>query len=193
MSSHVLDLVFALDGSDSLSTSAFENLKEFVIESLSRYTISREKTHVGVIEYSDKVNIKLPLHQYFTIQELKEAIKVIKPSGGQGVVTDDALKIAAKDVFSVASGGRPGAAKVLVVITDDSSTGSQPISEAIEPLKKAGIQVHVVAVGNRVPRKELEDMTTGNEGIHEVPTPEELPSKTDDVSDVIDEAIENRK
>ncbi len=193
VSTHVLDLVFAVDGSNSLTTNEFENLKEFVIKSLASYNISRENTHVGVIEYSDAVSIKLPLHQYFTIQELTEAIRGIQPSRGRNVVTDEALKTAADDVFSITSGGRPGAAKVLVIITDDASSGSQPISEAVDPLKKAGIQVHVVAIGNRVSRKELEDITSEDKRIHVVPTPENLPEKADDVADVIEEAIQNRK
>jgi hypothetical protein len=193
VSTHVLDLVFALDGSDSLTESEFEKLKEFVIKSLASYNISRENTHVGVIEYSDNVFIKLPLHQYFTIQELKEAVKDIEPSRGRNVLTDEALKTAAADVFSINSGGRPGAAKVLIVITDDASSGSQPISETVEPLKEAGIQVHVIAIGNRIPRKELEEMSFGNESIHVVPTPDKLPEKTGDVADVVDKAIRNRK
>ena len=193
VSTHVLDLVFALDGSDSLTTNEFDNLKEFVIKSLTRYNISRENTHIGVIEYSDNVSIKLPLHQYFTIQELKEAIKGIEPSRGRNVVTNEALKTAVDGVFSITSGGRPGATKVLVVITDDASSGSQPISEAVEPLKKAGIIVHVVAIGNRVPPKELEEMTSGNESIHVVPTPEKLPEKTGDVASAVDKSIQSRK
>lgn len=193
VSTHVLDLVFALDGSSSLAISEFEKLKEFVIKSLSSYSISRENTHVGVIEYSDEVSVKLPLHQYFTIQELKSAISEIEPSSGRGVVTDEALKTAAEEVFSVTSGGRPGAAKVLIVVTDGASTGSQPISEAVKPLKNAGIQLHVVAIGNRIPRKELDDMATGDDNIHVVPTTDDLPGKTDDVTDAVDEGVRKRK
>ena len=193
VSTHVLDLVFALDGSESLTKDEFENLKEFVIKSLPSYSISREKTRVGVIEYSDEVSIKLPLHQYFTIKQITEAVRGIEPSRGRQVVTDKALKTAADDVFSITSGGRPGAAKVLVVITDDASTGNQAISEAVEPLKKAGIQIHIVAIGSRVPRKEQEDITSGDENIHVVPRPDELPGKAGDVADVVDKAIQNRK
>ena len=188
MSTHVLDLVFALDGSDSLTADEFEKLKELVIKSLSSYTISRKNTHVGVLEYSDEISIKLQLHQYFTIKELRQAINEIVPSRGRGVVTDEALKVAAADVFSITSGGRPGAAKVLVVITDDPLTMT-----TIEPLKKAGIQVHVVAIGNNVPQEVLKNITVADEHVHVAPTPEELPGKTGDVVDVIDEAVQNRK
>lgn len=192
MSKHVLDLVFALDGSDSLTTDEFEKLKEFVIKSLSSYTISRKDTHVGVLEYSDEISIKLQLHQYFTIKELRQAINEIVPSRGRDVVTDEALKVAAEDVFSITSGGRPGAAKVLVVITDDPLTMTTD-DTIIEPLKKAGIQVHVVAIGNNVPQEVLKNITVADEHVHVVPTPEELPGKTGDVVDVIDEAVQNRK
>lgn len=192
MSTHVLDLVFALDGSDSLTADEFEKLKEFVIKSLSSYTISRKDTHVGVLEYSDEISIKLQLHQYFTIKELRQAINEIVPSRGRDVVTDEALKVAAEDVFSITSGGRPGAAKVLVVITDDPLTMTTD-DTIIEPLKKAGIQVHVVAIGNNVPQEVLKNITVADEHVHVVPTPEELPGKTGDVVDVIDEAVQNRK
>lgn len=192
MSKHVLDLVFALDGSDSLTADEFEKLKEFVIKSLSSYTISRKDTHVGVLEYSDEISIKLQLHQYFTIKELRQAINEIVPSRGRDVVTDEALKVAAEDVFSITSGGRPGAAKVLVVITDDPLTMTTD-DTIIEPLKKAGIQVHVVAIGNNVPQEVLKNITVADEHVHVVPTPEELPGKTGDVVDVIDEAVQNRK
>lgn len=182
-----------MDGSDSLTTEEFEKLKEFVIKSLCSYNISRENTHVGVIEYSDEVSIKLQLHQYFTIKDLRKAIKDIVPSRGRDAVTDEAFKVAAEDVFSITSGGRPGAAKILVVITDDPLTTDDETSEIVEPLKKAGIQVHVVAIGNRIPQVVLKNITFSDEHIHVVPTAEQLPGKTGDVVDVIDEAIRNRK
>ena len=158
MSTNVLDLVFALDGSDSLTTVQFEKLKEFVLKSLHSYDISRENTHVGVIEYSDQVSVKIPLHQFSTAQQLKEAVQNIQPSKGRGVLTDQVLDKAAKEVFSPSSGGRPGASKALVILTDDPSFGSRPVSEAVKPLQAMGVFVTVVAIGNRVPGRKISTM-----------------------------------
>ena len=116
----------------------------------------------------------------------------MKPSRGLGAVTAEALKQAER-IFSTTSGGRPGASKILIVVTDDSSTSFQPIGEAVKPLATAGILVHVVAIGVRIPFKELQDMTPGDQNIHKVATPEEVPPKATIIADAIDEAIQESK
>ena len=156
----VLDLVFAVDGSNTLTPGQFKNLKETMKKILDSYTISQSGTHVGVIEFSDTSNEKTRLTDSYDKNVIYTKIDDIKQSRGDLRVTDEALKMAANKMFSVESGGRPGASRALVVLTAGKSTGQQPLPEAITPLEKQGVRVYVVSVGDKVDKKEIDSIVS---------------------------------
>ena len=171
----VLDLVFAIDGSNSLTSEQFKNLKDTVKKILDSYTISHSATHVGVIEFSDKSNEMIRLTDSYNKNVIYSKIDRIKQSGGNLRVTDEALKMAANKMFSVESGGRPGASRALVVLSAGKSTGQQPLPEAIIPLEKQAVRVYVVSVGDK----------TDKEEIHSIVSPSQVfPTTPDDPQDV---------
>lgn len=170
-----MDLVFAVDGSNSLTSEQFKNLKDTIKKILDSYTISHSATHVGVIEFSDESNEKIRLTDSYDKNEIYSKIDRIEQSRGNLRVTDEALKMAANKMFSVESGGRPGASRALVVLTAGKSTGQQPLPEAITPLEKQGVRVYVVSVGDKVDKKE----------IHSIVSPDQVfPATPDDPQEV---------
>lgn len=170
-----------MDGSDTLTSVQFVNLKDTIKKILDSYIISRSATHVGVIEYSDKSNEKILLtDSYNNKNVIYSKIDRIEQSRGNLRVTDEALKMAANKMFSVESGGRPGASRVLVVLTAGRSTGQLPLPEAITPLAKQGVRVYVVSVGDKVDKKE----------IHSIASPEQVfPATPDDPQAVVRKII----
>ena len=169
-----------MDGSDTLTSDQFVNLKDTIKKILDSYIISRSATHVGVIEYSDKSNEKILLTDSYDKNVIYSKIDRIEQSRGNLRVTDEALKMAANKMFSVESGGRPGASRALVVLTAGRSTGQQPLPEAITPLGKQGVRVYVVSVGDKVDKKE----------IHSIASPEQVfPTTPDDPQAVVRKII----
>ena len=189
----VLDLVFALDGSESLAQKGFDKIKDLVKAMIDNYTISETETHVGVIEFSDKANVILQLNKLFEPTSIKDEVQRIIPSGGKETVTDEALRKSADELFDVKSGGRPGASKVLIIVTDGKSTGKEPPKRAVKPLKEKGVRVYVVNIGEDTDKDELKDIVPTDENIYPVKNPDEVPDVATKLVDDIKKDIKKRR
>ena len=185
--------MFALDGSQSVGEKGFKNIKDLVITILDKYNISQSETHVGVIEFSNQANVILPLNKLFESTSIKDQVKRIVPSGGKETVTDEVLRKSADEVFDVKSGGRPGALKVLVIITDGKSTGEEPPKRAVKPVKEKGVRVYVVNIGEDTDKDELKDIVPTEKNIYPAKTTAQLPNIAPKLAEGIDKDIKKRK
>ena len=188
-----LDLVFALDGSQSVGKEGFNNIKNLVVTMLDNYNISEGGTHVGVIEFSNQANVVFPLNQLFDSTLIKDQVQRIVSSGGKETVTDEVLRKSANEVFDIKSGGRPGASKVLIIITDGKSTGDEPPKRAVKPVKEKGVRVYVVNIGEDTDKDELEDIVPTEKNIYPAKTTTQLPSIAPKLVENIDKDIKKRK
>lgn len=123
--------------------------------------MSPRDSRVGVIEYSDNANVIFHLNKYQNIKDVKEAVENIQPSRGIGLSTDEVLKTAAKEMFTVKNGAQPGLPKVFVLFTSAKSTGSQPLRDMGKSLKELGVTIYVVGIGGKVDRDELTGLVPG--------------------------------
>lgn len=187
VSQGAVDLIFAIEGSKALGP-YFDDIKKTVIKMTDRYKISKDGTHVGVLEFSDSRSWELRLDATDNDREMKTLISEIRPSGGEKVDIGNALHDA-REMFKVKYGGRAGYPKVLVLITGSKSDGVEPLKEAVQTLKKDGIQLLVVAVGNNTDR-ELPKISPNADNIDD---PEDLPEKADDLVDKINKHMKNSK
>ena len=182
-----------MDGSESLSKKGFDKVKDLVKMMLDNYTVSEPETHVGVIEFSDKANVIFPLNKLFESSSIKGEIQRIVPSGGKETVIDEVLRKSADEVFDVKSGGRPGASKVLIIITDGKSTGEEPPKRAVKPVKEKGVRVYVMNIGEDTDKDELKDIVPTEKNIYPVKNPDEVPSVAPKLVEDIDKDIKKRK
>ena len=182
-----------MDGSESLSRKGFDKIKDFVKVMLDNYTVSESETHVGIIEFSDKANVILQLNKLFEPTSIKHQVQRIIPSGGKETVTDEALRKSADEVFDVKSGGRPGASKVLIIVTDGKSTGKEPPKRAVKPVKEKGVRVYVVNIGEDTDKDELKDIVPTEKNIYPVKYPDNVPSVAPKLVEDINKDIKKRK
>ena len=185
--------MFALDGSESLAKKGFDIIKDYVKGIVDEYNISETETHVGVVEFSDKTKVVLPLNQLFDAGLVTNKVKLIVPSGGKGTVTDEALRKSSEEVFAVKSGGRPGASKVLIIVTDGKSTGKEPPKRAVKPLKEKGVRVYVVNIGEDTDKDELKDIVPTEKNIYPVKTLSRSPTVAPKLVEDIGKDIKKRK
>ena len=141
------------------------------------------------MEFSNEVTSVLSLNELYDSEEIRKVIDKIKPSGGDGTVTDKVLKQAANWMFTVPEGGRADAAKVLVVITDSKSTGKEPLKDVVKPVRDKGIRVYVVNIGEETNPDELRDITPSENEIKKVKNPEDAPKISDKLVDDIHRAV----
>jgi uncharacterized protein with von Willebrand factor type A (vWA) domain len=151
-----LDLVFVVDSSNSLSSDDFTRAKFFMENVADAFTIAPDKTRVSVITYSNNPHVEFYLNSYSTKSSLKTAIQNLHFRPGT-TNTASALQSAVNNVFS---SSRPGAAKVIIVITDGESNDRLYTQHAADNAKSDGIILFSVGVGSRVNNGELNYMAT---------------------------------
>jgi len=68
------DFVFVLDGSSSIGSIDFENVKSFMQSVVEAFDISSEKVRVALIEFSTDAEVQFDLRQYSNKQDVKSAV-----------------------------------------------------------------------------------------------------------------------
>ncbi len=153
-----MDIGFLLDGSGSVGNLGFRRVLNFVNQVVSSFNISGETAQVGVTEFSNKPVIQIKLDNFRNSKLLQDEISKIVDSGGR-TRTDSALRIMSQEFFTYEKGSRAGVPKVLVVVTDGRSTGTEPLSEAVKGLRKKGVIIYSVGIGDRISMQELKDIS----------------------------------
>lgn len=156
-----MDLGFVLDASGSIGSSNYKLQQKFVNDLLGRVNVGRNKTHVGIINYSSRSETLTYLNTDHALAQKRD--KVNKATYyGQSTNTGLALR-EASDVFSDKNGLRgpqEGATQVIFVITDGASQDENATLDAADVLKKNGIHLVSVGVGNSLNLNELYRMCT---------------------------------
>lgn len=81
--------MIALDGSRNVNPKDFAKMKESVKDVVNSLVVSPEDSRVGVMEYSDLVNVVFHLDKYENNKEVVNALDDIQPSLGNGRVLDE--------------------------------------------------------------------------------------------------------
>lgn len=148
-----IDLVFALSATSANSAQSYELMKSTIKTFINTYGVN--KVHYGIIVYGASVIRVVNFNRTFSIgaSDLKGAI-----DRQPALIGGPFLKGALQEAFKVfeETVGRPGAKKVLVVITDKNS-GAPPktLAAAVRDLEDKGVLVISVGVGEAVERSEL--------------------------------------
>ncbi|XP_076455174.1 uncharacterized protein LOC143289864 [Babylonia areolata] len=155
----LLDLLFVLDTSSSISDTDFQDSKAFIVNTTSQLDLLHHNTRVAVVTYSSGAQVRISWgQQQGSQEELRLAVEGLSYQGG-GTETDDALDLARVTFVGQA---RADALKVLVLITDGESHDPIDTAHAAARLTAAvpGILVLAVGVGNEVNEDELQTIAT---------------------------------
>ena len=123
----------------------------------SIFGISSNESRVGVVTFSYFSELSIKLSDHSDISSFNKAVDKI-PLMGYTTRIDKALRLAGKELFSIANGGRAGATKLLILLTDGSQTpdpGAEDPGEIADEFRADGINVLVVGIGNGVNQTEL--------------------------------------
>jgi hypothetical protein len=154
-----LDIAFILDASGSLSATNFDQSKLFASEIVDSFKVGPDGVRVATLTFDSSVAKQFGFNKYTTTNDVKQAILAITQSGS-GTATDLALIYAANQLFTVAGGSRPNAAKVAVIITDGVSRNTTLTAEAAKLLKAQNVEVYAFGVGQALYRPELISMAS---------------------------------
>ncbi|KAM9409913.1 integrin alpha-11a [Pholidichthys leucotaenia] len=137
-----MDIVIVLDGSNSIYP--WTEVQAFLINILQKFYIGPGQIQVGVVQYGEKVVHEFKLNDYKSVEEVVKRARNINQRGGEETNTALGINIARSEAFK--HGGRRGAKKVMIVITDGESHDSPHLNQAIVDSEKDGITRYAIAV-----------------------------------------------
>ncbi|KAK9396450.1 collagen alpha-6VI chain-like [Crotalus adamanteus] len=142
------DLVFLIDGSDSISKQNFSTMKTFMKEVVDSFIIAKDKVRIGVAQYSTDPQKEFYLNEFFNNNAIKKKIDAIAQLKGH-TFTGAGLKFV-RSFFESANGGRQynGVVQYLIVITDGRS--DDKVEDAAIVLRKDGVQIFVIGIGTSI-------------------------------------------
>ena len=151
-----MDIAFAINTAASDADRTFQ----VIIDSLKKIVMkfNPEKVRYSVITFGDEATPEVSFTE--DPQDLKKLVKALdKLPQSSGDPDFKKLLDEAKKVFDDDS-GRAKSNRVLVVITDSKSPATlSEINDAVKPLKKDGITVVAVRIGEEADSRQLEKMT----------------------------------
>ncbi|XP_072838286.2 integrin alpha-11 [Pogona vitticeps] len=137
-----MDIIIVLDGSNSIYPWA--EVQDFLIKILKKFYIGPGQIQVGVIQYGEDAVHEFHLNDYRSVKDVVEAARHIEQRGGTETRTAFGIEFARSEAFQ--KGGRKGAKKVMIVITDGESHDSSDLEKVIEVSEKDNVTRYAVAV-----------------------------------------------
>ena len=152
-----VELGLVVDGSDS-TQSNFSPIKNFLKNLTRSFNVSSSGTRVGVIIYSTNVSLEITLDQYSNVSDIEEAIDNLMYPGGLTNI-GLALNTSISGLFN-SSIVRPSASKILLVITDGTSTDDITVPTTL--LADINVTSFVLGIGDGYSRYELDQIALGD-------------------------------
>eukprot|EP00794_Sanderia_malayensis_P015641 gene15641-17220_t len=155
-----LDLVFALDYSQSVGKVNFKKAVDFTRSMIEQFGLSSsdEGTHVAIVVFSDtpKLIFNLKSQKVFEKEVALRELENLKFSGG-GTGPRLALNMVIKKVGNET---RPNAKKVLFLITDGNyNVGGSPVEASKYLREKMGFSIYTIGI-SEVDRSSLEQIAS---------------------------------
>ncbi|TFK11869.1 mitochondrial inner membrane protease subunit 1 [Platysternon megacephalum] len=140
------DLVFLIDGSNTIHPDDFTRMKNFSKDVLDQIDYDHN-VQIGIAQYSDRYKKEFSLGAFQSKSELNIQIQNIKQMTGTSTLIGAALK-KVKEFFAPAGSRRVtrNVQPVLLVVTDGDS--HDDVAEPAEDLRKEGVHIFAIGVGD---------------------------------------------
>lgn len=166
-------MVFLIDGSQRAAPEFqyIRNLIERVVDSLD---VGIDTTRVAVIQFSEGTHVEFLLNEYSSKEEVQNAVRRLRPKGGQQINVGNALEYVSKNIFKRPLGSRieEGVPQFLVLISSGNS--GDEVDDAAAELKRYGVAPFPIA--RNADQEELIKISLSPEYVFSVDTFRELPN-----------------
>lgn len=151
-----VDLVFLMDGSNSIHPDDFQKMKGFLVSVVQDFDVSLNRVRIGVAQFSDSYRSEFLLGTFTGEREISTQIEGIQQIFGYTHIGDALRKV--KYYFQPDTGSRinAGTPQVLLVLTDGRS--QDEVAQAAEELRHKGVDIYSVGIGD-VDDQELVQIT----------------------------------
>ncbi|XP_058249736.1 collagen alpha-6(VI) chain-like isoform X2 [Hemibagrus wyckioides] len=164
--SQVADVVFLVDGSTSITVKNFEILKFFMKLTVNTTHVGKDNVRFCTIVYSTKAKIQFQLNQFYSKEEVLDAITALNYPYGD-TYTSKALEYSL-DYFDESRGGRgaQGVPQMMFLITDGEATDPYQLEAAANELHKRGVHIYGIGVAKANPDELLKITKDINKVFH---------------------------
>ncbi|XP_021064230.1 integrin alpha-2 [Mus pahari] len=150
----LVDVVVVCDESNSIYP--WEAVKNFLVKFVQGLDIGPKKTQVALIQYANDPRVIFNLNDFENKEDMVQATSDTRQYGGDLTNTFGAIKFARDFAYLRTSGGRPGATKVMVVVTDGESHDGSKLKTVIQQCNNDGILRFGIAVLGYLNRNALD-------------------------------------
>ncbi|KAL4217402.1 collagen [Mactra antiquata] len=152
------DIYIAIDSSSSVMLHEDVQMLSYLSKVIRSFDIGPDTTRIGMITYSQHVHQILRLDSTYDKTTIVEKLFNV-PHYGSSTKTGSALHFLRRNGFK-RNYSRPEVAHVVILVTDGQSTDHAKTLEEAELLKKLGVYIFVVGIGQRVDLSEVRQMAS---------------------------------
>ncbi|XP_012412427.1 collagen alpha-6(VI) chain [Trichechus manatus latirostris] len=141
-----VDLVFLMDGSNSIHPDDFKKMKEFLATVVQDFDVKHNRVRIGAAQFSDSYRPEFPLGRFTGEKEISLQIGNIKQIFGYTHIGAALRKVGHYFRSDMGSRINAGTPQVLLVLTDGRS--QDDVAQAAEDLRHKGISIYSVGIGD---------------------------------------------
>lgn len=152
------DVVYIMDRSGSVKEADFDESVDFVYNVTEYLAIGTAEMQVSIVVFSSSYSEKFDLNDYTSKSDLLTAIRNLRGTSTSGkTYTYDAIDYVKNNSFTPAKGGRSGANRTVVVLTDGLSNDVNRTMAAADDLRTtAAAEVFAIGIGSTVSKSNEE-------------------------------------
>lgn len=159
-----IDLMLALDGSESIVAPDFETMKSFAGSLVGHFTVGPDDAHVGIVQFAGEGQGRVEMGLSSDAAAIDAAVAAM----AQIVGATDIQEGLASAREQLAVGGRADVPQVVIVLTDGAhNQPGDPVAEA-ESARGAGMEIVAIAVGPGPDTNQLAAITGAAERVYPV-------------------------
>ncbi|KAG8516244.1 Collagen alpha-6(VI) chain [Galemys pyrenaicus] len=141
-----VDLVFLMDGSNSIHPDDFRKMKEFLASIVEDFDVNADRVRIGVAQFSHTYRSEFALGAFVGKREISFQIGNIQQIYGNTHIGAALRQVGHYFLPSVGSRINAGTPQVLLVLTDGQS--QDEVAQAAEDLRHRGIDIYSVGIGD---------------------------------------------
>ncbi|PKU34856.1 collagen alpha-3 chain isoform x3 [Limosa lapponica baueri] len=167
------DVVFMVDGS-RYAAQEFYLIRDLIERIVNNLDVGFDTTRISVVQFSEHPRVEFLLNAHSTKDEVQNAVRRLRPQGGQQVNLGEALEFVAKTIFTRPSGSRieEGVPQFLIILSSRKS--DDDLEYPSLQVKQVGVAPMVVA--KNMDPEEMVQISLSPDYVFQVSSFQELPS-----------------
>uniref|UniRef100_A0A671KRJ1 VWFA domain-containing protein n=1 Tax=Sinocyclocheilus anshuiensis TaxID=1608454 RepID=A0A671KRJ1_9TELE len=141
----VADIVFLVDGSNSIGRANFQQIREFLSSLVENFEVAPDRIRIGLVQYSDTPYTEFSLSTYQNKEEILRYIQNLRYITGE-TFTGKGLEFMLKQHFVEKAGSRAqqNVPQIAIVITDGDS--QDEVESQAQELRQRGIKMFAIGI-----------------------------------------------